>query len=71
MCVGNLLTNIAGLPVLLGTEKLWPYLLGLIFLPALVHFIGLPFCVESPKYLFITKNKPIEARKGIFDKNIF
>ena len=64
MCVGNLVTNIVGLPLLLGTDKLWPYLLGLILVPAIVHFIGLPFCVESPKYLFITKNKPIEAKKG-------
>ncbi|CAF0739741.1 unnamed protein product [Brachionus calyciflorus] len=65
MCIGNLVTNIFGLPILLGTDKLWPYLLGLIIIPAVVHFIGLPFCLESPKYLFITKNKPEEAKRAL------
>lgn len=64
MCVGNLVTNIIGLPEILGSDKLWPYLLGFIILPALVHIFGLPFCIESPKYLFLTKNKPSEARLG-------
>lgn len=68
MCVGNLVTNIVGLPILLGTDKLWPYLLGLIVIPAIVHFAGLPFCQESPKYLYITKNNPIEAKKGNFNQ---
>ena len=25
---------------------------------------GLPFAVESPKYLYITKNRTAEAKKG-------
>ena len=32
---------------------------------ALVHIFGLPFCIESPKYLFITKNDPTAARKAL------
>lgn len=69
MCVGNLVTNILGLPSILGKDDLWPYLLAFgLIIPALVHFVGLPFCVESPKYLFITKNNPDKAKACI---NIF
>lgn len=33
------------------------------FVPALVHLVGLPFCTESPKYLYITKDRPDLAEK--------
>jgi hypothetical protein len=61
MCLGNLITNILGLPVLLGSDKLWPFLLGLRFFPAIVHIIGLITCIESPKHLFLTKNDEEKA----------
>ncbi len=64
ICAGCLAANIFGLPIILGNETKWPYLLSFIFLFALVHLVGLPFCIESPKYLYITRNKPLEARKG-------
>jgi SP family facilitated glucose transporter-like MFS transporter 1 len=66
MCVGNLVTNIFGLPSVLGRDNTWPYLLALIIIPAAVHYVGLPFCVESPKYLFITKDNPEKAKEGLF-----
>ena len=62
MCLGNLITNVMGLPQLLGTDSSWPYLLGIMFIPAVVHIVGLPFCVDSPKYLYITRNKPDKAK---------
>ena len=66
ICVGNLVANIFGLPDILGTLTLLPYLLGVLpLILSFVHLVGLPFCVESPKYLFITKNRSNEARKSL------
>jgi MFS family permease len=53
---GKLSANIAGLSQLLGTEKLWPILTGLLILPSFIH-IGLFFLVDSPKYLFTHESK--------------
>lgn len=64
MCIGNLLTNILGLPSILGTDSLWNVLLVLIVVPAIVHYVGLLFCVESPKYLYVTKNNRDKAKYG-------
>ena len=65
MCIGNLITNIFGLPILLGRDNLWPFLLGIRLVPSLVHIIGLPFCIESPKHLYITKNQNQKALKAL------
>lgn len=77
MCIGNLVTNILGLPTVLGSDTLWPLLLALIVIPAAVHVVGLPFCVESPKYLYIVKRDESKAKQGnyfnliICDHNLF
>ncbi len=49
---------------MLGSIDLWPYLYAITLIPSVVHFFFLPFCVETPKYLFINRNIPIEAEKG-------
>jgi hypothetical protein len=36
------------------------------FIPCLIHIVCLPWCIDSPKYLFIIKNKPDEAKKCNF-----
>jgi hypothetical protein len=43
---------------------LWPYLLALTAVPALVSAVVLPFFPESPRYLLINKNDEQAARKG-------
>jgi MFS transporter, SP family, solute carrier family 2 (facilitated glucose transporter), member 1 len=58
---GILVTNIFGLPEILGTDSRWPYLVGFMIIPALSH-IGLFFTVETPKHLFINKSQEEEAR---------
>ena len=65
ICVGNLVANVIGLPELLGGDRLWPYLMGLMLIPCFVHLIGLPFCSPSPKYLFITKSDKHKTKQGI------
>lgn len=62
--------KIFGLEFLLGSDELWPLLLALTILPAVLQSIMLPFCPESPRYLLIVLNKEEEARKGVYqDKN--
>lgn len=53
-----------GLESLLGTASLWPLLLGLTVLPALLQLVLLPFCPESPRYLYIIRNLEGPARKS-------
>ena len=48
-----------------GTEELWPYLLLLNIVPALASVCILPLLPESPRYLMLTCNKLLEAKKGI------
>ncbi|MEQ2175242.1 hypothetical protein GOODEAATRI_016131 [Goodea atripinnis] len=64
--IGILVAQIFGLESLLGSDNLWPLLLALTILPALLQTIMLPFCPESPRYLLIVLNKEEEARKGMF-----
>lgn len=49
---------------MLGTATLWPLLLGITVLPALVQLVLLPFCPESPRYLYIIRNLEGPARKS-------
>jgi hypothetical protein len=60
----SLRVQIFGLEFLLGSEALWPLLLALTALPAILQTILLPFCAESPRYLLISLNQEDEARKG-------
>lgn len=60
------LPQIFGLESLLGSDALWPVLLALTILPAVLQSIMLPFCPESPRYLLIVLNEEEKARKGEF-----
>lgn len=63
LTIGIFVANILGMPQLLGTSTLWPVLVSFTLLPMFIQIIGLPFCVESPKYLFINKKNPEAAYK--------
>ncbi|XP_016077356.1 PREDICTED: solute carrier family 2, facilitated glucose transporter member 3 [Miniopterus natalensis] len=63
--IGILVAQIFGLKVILGTEELWPVLLGFTILPALLQSIALPFCPESPRFLLINKKEEDNARKTL------
>lgn len=63
MVVGNLAVNIVGLPYLLGSSDLWPILVALTILPAFSH-IFLVFLSESPKFVYINKNRKEQARES-------
>lgn len=63
--IGILVAQIFGLESILGSDNLWPLLLALTILPAILQSIMLPFCPESPRYLLIVLNKEEEARKAL------
>ncbi|XDV34110.1 hypothetical protein PO909_004313 [Leuciscus waleckii] len=63
--VGILIAQVFGLESLLGSQKLWPLLLSLTVLPAILQCILLPFCPESPRFLLINLNEEEKARKAL------
>ncbi|KAG8507144.1 Solute carrier family 2, facilitated glucose transporter member 4 [Galemys pyrenaicus] len=63
--IGILIAQVLGLESLLGTATLWPLLLGITVLPALLQLVLLPFCPESPRYLYIIRNLEGPARKSL------
>ncbi|MEE6501428.1 hypothetical protein FKM82_004174 [Ascaphus truei] len=56
---------VVGLDFILGGEDLWPVLLGLSGVPAVLQIILLFFCPESPRYLFIKLGKEEAAKKNL------
>nr|DBA26169.1 TPA: hypothetical protein GDO54_010466 [Pyxicephalus adspersus] len=64
---GILISQVVGLDFILGSEKLWPVLLGLSGVPAVIQTVLLFFCPESPRYAFIKLGRE-EAAKKILKK---
>lgn len=48
----------------MGTERLWPLLLGFTILPAVLQCVALFFCPESPRFLLINKMEEGKAQAG-------
>ncbi|XP_037385480.1 solute carrier family 2, facilitated glucose transporter member 9 isoform X2 [Talpa occidentalis] len=64
ICIGVFAGQLLGLPELLGKESTWPYLFGVIAVPALVQLVSLPFLPESPRYLLFEKHDEVGAEKA-------
>ncbi|XP_060221377.1 solute carrier family 2, facilitated glucose transporter member 9 isoform X2 [Meriones unguiculatus] len=64
ICIGVFSGQLLGLPELLGKESTWPYLFGVIVVPALVQLASLPFLPESPRYLLFEKHDEAGATKA-------
>ncbi|ROJ19147.1 Solute carrier family 2, facilitated glucose transporter member 3 [Anabarilius grahami] len=62
---GILLGMVVGLETVLGTEKYWSLMLSLSLIPATLQYMSLPFCPESPRYLFINRGKEKEAEAAL------
>lgn len=56
--------QVFGLDSIMGNKNLWPLLLSIIFVPALLQCILLPFCPESPRFLLINRNEENRAKSG-------
>ncbi|XP_006640470.2 solute carrier family 2, facilitated glucose transporter member 11-like [Lepisosteus oculatus] len=63
--LGKVLGQIVGLRELMGTDTLWPYLLALSGIPALVQFLGLLCFPESPRYLYLDKGDEEGCKKAL------
>lgn len=48
----------------MGTEEMWPYLLAVSGIPALLQFVLLLFFPEAPRYLYIDKGDTEGSKKG-------
>lgn len=56
--------QVVGLETVLGTRKYWATMLSLSLIPAVLQFIILPFCPESPRYYLLNCGKEQEAEAG-------
>ncbi|KAK9392019.1 solute carrier family 2 facilitated glucose transporter member 5-like [Crotalus adamanteus] len=63
--IGVQMAQIFSFPELLGTVEDWPALVSLPGLLAIWQILLLPSCPESPRYLFIQKNKEEEAKEAL------
>ncbi|XP_055113595.1 solute carrier family 2, facilitated glucose transporter member 3-like isoform X1 [Symphalangus syndactylus] len=61
--VGILVAQIFGLEFILGSEELWPLLLGFTILPTILQSVALPFCPESPRFLLINRKEEENAKR--------
>ncbi|XP_040205273.1 solute carrier family 2, facilitated glucose transporter member 2 [Rana temporaria] len=59
---GILISQVVGLEFLLGSDTLWPVLLGLSGVPAVIQTVLLFFCPESPRYAYISLGKEEDAK---------
>lgn len=64
LMVPGFFVQIFGLDSIMGNANLWPLLLSIIFVPALLQCILLPFCPESPRFLLINRNEENRAKSG-------
>ncbi|KAM5165139.1 solute carrier family 2, facilitated glucose transporter member 2 [Mantella aurantiaca] len=60
---GILISQVVGLEFILGSKELWPVLLGLSGVPAVIQTVLLFFCPESPRYAFIKLGREEAAKK--------
>ncbi|XP_028293907.1 solute carrier family 2, facilitated glucose transporter member 1 [Gouania willdenowi] len=62
---GILMGMVAGLETLLGTEHNWAMMLSLSLIPALLQYLLLPFCPESPRFLLINRGVEDKAQTAL------
>ena len=60
------LFQVVGLDTTLGTRDQWDLMLCLSLIPALLQYLLLPFCPESPGYLLLTRGQEAKAESGVW-----
>ena len=68
--ISIVVSQVLGLPQLLGTESLWPVLFAVIVVPAIFMVVTLPFCPESPKHILIIQKKDVAAQNGLTELSL-
>ncbi|XP_062505565.1 solute carrier family 2, facilitated glucose transporter member 3-like [Corticium candelabrum] len=59
------ISQLLGLPKLLGNKHLWRLLFGFPLVLVTIQLLTLPFCPESPRYLYLCKHKQKEAADAL------
>lgn len=63
--ISILLSNVFGMPGLLGTEQYWSVLFVIPIIPSLFMLATLPLCPESPKHLLIVQGSELQAQRAL------
>ncbi|CAL8283858.1 unnamed protein product [Lota lota] len=63
--LGILVGMLAGLETALGTRNQWDLMLSMSLIPALLQYLLLPFCPESPRYLLFTRGQEAMAESAL------
>lgn len=63
--ITSFISQFTALPQLLGTKTLWPYLVGLGLVPAVIQLLIFWLFPESPKYLLLKKKNPQAAADSL------
>ncbi|KAF3856264.1 hypothetical protein F7725_016987 [Dissostichus mawsoni] len=69
---GKVIGQIIGIKEIMGTEDMWPYLLAVSGIPAILQLVTLLFFPESPRYLYIDKGDTegsIKALQWLWQEN--
>ncbi|XP_054710074.1 solute carrier family 2, facilitated glucose transporter member 1-like [Uloborus diversus] len=65
LVISILISQILGLKQILGTETGWPILFALTCVPAVMMLATLPFCPETPKFIYMNKGNEERAREAL------
>ncbi|RXM99074.1 Solute carrier family 2, facilitated glucose transporter member 1 [Acipenser ruthenus] len=57
--------QVMSLEEVLGNAQFWPLMLSLSVIPAVLQYLTLPFCPESPRYLLINRGQEEEAEAAL------
>ncbi|XP_055348087.1 solute carrier family 2, facilitated glucose transporter member 1-like [Paramacrobiotus metropolitanus] len=63
--LGLLTITSISFPSALGTEAGWPWLISIAVIPAVISCIALPFCPESPRFLYMERNDKQHATEAL------
>ncbi|KAL3280760.1 hypothetical protein HHI36_003995 [Cryptolaemus montrouzieri] len=64
--ISILLSQLLGYNQALGSESMWPFLLGaVVLIPSIFQCITMPFCPDSPRYLLIIAKDEEKAKKAL------
>ncbi|KAL3978463.1 peroxin-13 [Sarotherodon galilaeus] len=63
--LGKVMGQIIGIKEIMGTDEMWPYLLGVSGIPAILQFVMLLFSPEALRYLYIDKGDTERSKKAL------
>ncbi|KAM4613755.1 solute carrier family 2, facilitated glucose transporter member 11-like [Polymixia lowei] len=65
IALGKVSGQIIGIKELMGTDDMWPYLLAVSGIPAILQFVALLYFPEAPRYLYIDKGDIEGSKKAL------